>query len=319
MTTKILITGSSGYIGSNLAYYLIKRGVEIIGIDIHSTPASNYLKTFGFKFYHCDIRDEEKILKIVSNYKITHIIHLAALKSVEKSNLYQFEYQSVNIEGTEKIAKIALNSGVKKLIFASSAAVYGEFKNQVVSEEEECNPLSYYGQTKLKSEKYLENLNKSHNILCYNLRFFNVIGSLNRHLVDNSTDNVIPIFINLVKKNERPIIFGNDYNTKDGTAVRDYIYVGDVIRIIENLIFKIDDNKKIITLNIGTGIAVSVLELANFICTLKNSNIMPIFKEKRNGDVSALVADISKLALFMDVGSNKKWNQVVTELFLSNR
>ena len=230
---NILITGGAGYIGSHIAEHLIRKKINVIIIDNLKTGYKRLINKNSV-FIKSDINNKNLLIKTIKKYNIHTIIHLAAYLNVSEAEKNKKKYFKTNILGTKSILDSCKNSNVKNFIFSSSCSVYGNIKGSV-SEKNKLNPKGYYAYTKLESEKLIINYSKKYKLNFGILRYFNVagastsgkIGEINPshgHLIKN-------LAIQYLKKKPKINIFGNNYNTKDGTCVRDYIHISDLVDI----------------------------------------------------------------------------------------
>jgi len=286
-----LVTGGAGYIGSHVVDALKSSGEKIVILDNLSTGRAERLPK-ECEFIHGDIRDLSKVQEILLVKRISGVINLAALKSVEESYLNPIEYDSVNHLGVRNILEAAKNVGVKFFLQTSTAAVYGQTHSGFVNENSELKPISPYGQSKLSAEIALEEFSKGGFGFATSLRFFNVIGTKNNLLRDSSIENIIPKVINSIKINQPPKIYGDDYPTKDGTCIRDYVHVSDVAEAHVNVINKIGSAGFPKAINIGTGIGYSVKQIISAILLEYSSDLIPEVTARRPGDPSMLVANV---------------------------
>lgn len=300
---KILVTGGTGYIGSHTCVELLKDGYEIVVIDNLSNSKIEVVdkikKITGkdFAFYKGDIRDTKLLVDIFQKEKIDAVIHFAGLKAVGESVLKPLLYYRNNIDGTLTLLEVMNNFNCKKIIFSSSATVYGKPKTLPIKENAPLSTTNPYGSTKLYIEGILKDLyvsDKKWSIVI--LRYFNPIGADKSGLIgENPNDipnNLMP-YIMKVAVNELPYlnIYGNDYDTKDGTGVRDYIHVVDLaqghLKALEVL------SPGLEYINLGTGKGYSVLEIVE---TFKHVNKVDIpykIVDRRPGDIDACYADPS--------------------------
>lgn len=286
-----LVTGGSGYIGGHVIRNLLDTGIETVNLDIDYE--SGLLK-FQDEILNetCDIRDISALNQIFRKYSFAGVIHLAALKSVEDSLRMQEEYYEINVEGTRNILNLMSQFGVRKFIFSSSAAVYEAQQGEsLVNENSPVNPLSFYGQTKLNCENIIQEFSNSNKITALIFRYFNVAGSANVKLKDKSVQNLIPITIDRIRSGQSPEIFGNDYETPDGTAIRDYVDVRDIaIAHLQAIRYLSNDSRSSI-LNLGTGQGASVKEVISLTQNIMGTNLPISIKSRRAGDISAIAAD----------------------------
>ena len=288
-----LITGGAGYIGSHIAAEFSRLDLPFVIIDHDKNKLEVRLPNFAQKFFG-DIRNAKDLDLIFSEYAFSGVIHLAALKSVEESQKNPASYEKTNIQGTQNVLKAMEKYGVKNLVFSSTAAVYGETENGIVTELTKIQPISYYGKTKVQSELLIEEARKNFGLNFVNLRYFNVAGSLNKELRDDSKDNLIPIVIDQIRNGFNPKIFGDDYPTPDGTAIRDFIHVVDIVEAKLAAVNYLANGGSSQTLNIGTGTGTSVLEIVTEIISQMGSDLVPKFIGRREGDIGIVVADPSK-------------------------
>jgi UDP-glucose 4-epimerase len=284
-----LVTGAGGYIGRHVVSDLESESISILASD--KIP-EKFIRGISesVPFYQVDLTEQNEVENIFKDNNIEGVIHLAALKSVENSEKDPMLYRNVNVIGTLNLLKTMQKYKVKKFIFTSSAAVYGETKSGIATETDSCNPSSNYGRNKLEIEEilYKEYVNKMSYV---SLRLFNVGGTKNMILKDESQDNLIPIIVRKLQNNEAIKIFGNDYKTPDGTPCRDFIHVADVARAFRLSIEYLSNESESVTLNIGSGSQTSVLQIVNLLSKQLNTNVEIQFCNRRNGDIGILVAN----------------------------
>lgn len=303
----ILLTGGLGYIGSNIAVQLLKLNYDIIIIDNLCNSKMTTLETIkslsnnnNIIFYENNL--EYDILEnIFENHSINMVIHLAAYKSVNESITNPIKYYDNNIINSINLIKVMNKYYCKKIIFSSSAAVYG-----MGLEEHDCgckednlliNIPNPYGKTKYMIEEFLRDVYNSDNSwnICI-LRYFNPIGSYNGYLGDNSTTNILPKIMDAAYNKSIFHIYGNDYCTVDGTCIRDYIHISDIANshiIVMNKV--LEQNSQFSVYNVGTGRGISVLELINIFMKVNNIVINYIFDERRIGDPESLFTCADKI------------------------
>lgn len=299
----ILITGGLGYIGSHIAYDLAKTfEYDIILIDNLSNSSLEILNEFtGFKnnikFIECDCIDEEKLTKIFKKYNIYAVIHLAGFKSVEESCMNPLKYYQNNLISTITLTNVMQTFNCFKLIFSSSASIYGNPDKLPITENTKLNPISPYAKTKYIQELMLNDLSKS-NIKwsIYSLRYFNPIGELSSSFRDKSRTNIMPCIIDVYNENNEFLsIYGNDYNTPDKTAIRDYIHVLDLSNAHIKALKQLNNISGFIPLNLGIGKGTSVLELVNIFNKVNTENkVNYVYKPRRKGDVESIYCSCNK-------------------------
>ncbi|BDU67787.1 MAG: hypothetical protein TYPL_4400 [Candidatus Tyloplasma litorale] len=290
---KILITGCDGYIATNIAYIMTNE-YEIFGIDNNINSFKKENSFFSRKFT-CDIRDEKKLNEIFSKIKFDLIIHLAGLISVPESFLKKEEYFDVNYNGTVNLIKIAKKYNVKNIIFSSTAAVYGISTKLPIYENHNTSPINPYGKSKLMAEREIINSGMKYFIL----RYFNVAGACSEETRYNPKENfshLIPLINDAFINEKKFYIFGNDYKTKDGTCVRDYVHVCDLSNVHLLLTEKIfENNTSSEIFNISSDKGFSVKEVYEAACKVHNKRIKVEIADRRKGDPDALYSSSDKI------------------------
>ncbi len=304
---SVLVTGGAGYIGSHTVVELLNRGEEIIIVDNFSNSKPETLdkikKITGkdFKFYEVDLLDKEKLEKVFEeNPNIDSVIHFAGLKAVGESVAKPIEYYHNNITGTLVLLDIMRNHNCKKIVFSSSATVYGNPKTVPIKEDFPLSTTNPYGSTKLMIEQILNDVYISDNewsvIL---LRYFNPIGAHESGLIGESPNgipnNLMP-YINQVAcgKLDYLRVFGNDYDTIDGTGVRDYIHVVDLAQGHLKALDKARKFTGVETYNLGTGTGYSVLQIVKAFEDATGVEVKYKIVDRRPGDIATCYADPSK-------------------------
>tara|TARA_B100001057_G_scaffold242625_1_gene242982 strand:+ start:42332 stop:43306 length:975 start_codon:yes stop_codon:yes gene_type:complete len=294
---NILITGGAGYIGSATSYLLIKKKIKPIIIDKLIYKSKNVIPKKSI-FFKINISNLVLVKKIIKKYNIKSVIHFAAYKDVEESILKPNKYYKNNYIITRKFINCCKKNGINNFIFSSTAAVYGNvYKNKKVKENSPLNPVSMYGFTKKKIEKYLKKLTDK-NFKFFSLRYFNVLGA-DRYLKYGPIGLNINSFSNNLYKSIAARsdfkIFGNNHKTKDGSPVRDFIHVDDLANIHFDALKYLIRNKKNQICNCGYGEGYSIKEVVEILLKNKNINFNYYFTKKRSGDISYMVADTRKL------------------------
>lgn len=306
-TTKktILVTGGAGFIGSHICVELLTKGFDVIIVDNFYNSKETVIQRLEkitsktITFYKVDIRDYVALEKIFTTHSIDTVIHCAGLKSVGESVKDPILYYENNVYGSIVLLQVMTKFNVKKIVFSSSACVYGTEAPVPYAETSLIKPVNPYGKSKLFVEEILRDLAQSdHDCRFAILRYFNPIGAHSSGLIGedpNGTPNNLLPYIGQVAMGVKPelLIFGNDYETKDGTGVRDYIHVVDLalghIKAIEWL----DKNTGVLVANLGTGSGVSVLELIEAFSRVSGRSIPYRFDSRRQGDVAISYANPS--------------------------
>lgn len=304
--TNVLLTGGAGYIGSHTAVALIERGYQPHLVDNFSNSSPGVLKRLAtitgqsISCAHVDIRDEEAMTAILIDRRIDAVIHFAALKAVGESCENPLLYFDNNISGTIALLKAMQRSGVKRLVFSSSATVYGEPEQVPIPESAPLRVTNPYGRTKLVMEELINDVAAADpSFAPVILRYFNPVGAHPGGLIGEDPqgipNNLMP-YLCQVATGRRPFlrVFGNDYPTCDGTGVRDYLHVVDLARAHVAALEHLLRLGQGCTLNLGTGRGVSVLELVRAFEQASHRKIPLHFVARRAGDVAACYADPSR-------------------------
>ncbi len=304
---RILVTGGAGYIGSHTCLALLEQGHEVVVFDNlynASEEALNRVKKLTGKdltFYKADMLDRDAMEKIFDAEKIDAVIHFAGLKAVGESVAKPWEYYHNNITGTLILLDVMRKHGVKKIIFSSSATVYGDPAFVPITEEcpkGQCtNP---YGQTKSMLEQILTDMQKADpewNVIL--LRYFNPVGAHESGLIGEDPEgipnNLTPYITQVaIGKLKEVGVFGNDYDTPDGTGVRDYIHVMDLAEGHVKALKKFDDKPAVYIYNLGTGHGYSVLDVIHAFSKAVGKEIPYVIKPRRAGDIATCYSDATK-------------------------
>lgn len=294
---KILITGGAGYIGSHVSHLLVDRGYNITIIDSLLTGNKKLIPKKA-KFINSDISNVKKINRILQKNKFDLVIHFAGLIRVDESVKFPKKYLNNNYEKTKIFLSICLKNGLKKLIFSSTAAVYGNPKKNKVSENNKLNPLNPYAKSKLMIENFIKKLSKKNDLKYVILRYFNVAGAdkkMRTGLISKYSTHLIKIVSEVaVKKRKKILINGDNYKTRDGTPIRDYIHVSDLAEAhLLSLRYLLKGNKSGI-FNCGYGKGYSVKEIIQTANKLFNNTINFSIGPKRPGDSKYVVANPNK-------------------------
>ena len=303
---SILLTGGLGYIGSHTAVELLENNQDIVIIDnlsncnIDVVDKIKLITKKDFKYYIGDVRNEDLLEKIFSENDIDAVIHFAGLKAVGESVKKPIEYYNNNLLSTLTLIKVMQKHQVKNIVFSSSATVYGRAKSMPIYEDFEVTATNPYGRTKLFIEEILKDLyvsDNSYNIVI--LRYFNPLGAHESGLLGenpNGIPNNLMPYICKVATGELEClnIFGNDYPTKDGTAIRDYLHVVDLAKGHLKAIEKIYTNCGLKIYNLGTGIGYSVLDIVKAFNEISGNKVTYKFSQKREGDIDVCYANVDK-------------------------
>ncbi|KAN0003445.1 hypothetical protein ACTFIZ_009615 [Dictyostelium cf. discoideum] len=304
---RIMVTGGAGYIGSHTVIELIDAGYTPVIVDNLSNSSLEAIKRVEsitgkeIEFHHVDIMNEKALDEIFETRNITSVIHFAGLKAVGESNKLPLKYYNNNIAGTLTLLNLMDKHRVKKLVFSSSATVYGDPHTVPITEDFPLSATNPYGRTKLYVEGILQDLCASDpEWNCIMLRYFNPVGAHPSGLIGEDPkdipNNLMP-YVTQTAIGKRPIlsIFGNDYNTPDGTGVRDFIHVVDLAKGHISALTSLHSKKQgCVAYNLGTGRGYSVLEMVGALKQASHKEIPYQFVSRRKGDVASSFADPSK-------------------------
>jgi UDP-glucose 4-epimerase len=298
----ILLTGGTGYIGSHVCVALLDAGLDVVAVDNLSNSNEASLERVqticgrSLVFRHADICNEEAIYEILRAYEVTAVIHLAGLKAVGDSNVRPMTYYENNVLGTMRLVSAMTRASVKSLVFSSSATVYGTPTYLPLDEKHPVGPTNPYGRTKLFIEEILKDLYRSDDGWRIGiLRYFNPVGAHESGLIGEDPlgvpNNLLPFVAQVaIGKHEKLHIWGNDYDTSDGTGIRDFIHVVDLasghLSVLNHL-----KQPGVLTVNLGTGSGSSVLEVVRTFEAVSGRPIPYVIGERRVGDVAICYAD----------------------------
>ncbi len=305
MKTKVLVTGGAGFIGSHTCCILLEAGYEVVVIDNFSNSSPNVVEKIkeitgkDVVLYEGNVCDKSLLKTIFEKEKIDVVIHFAAFKAVGESVRLPLKYYRNNLDSTITLLEVMEEENCKRLVFSSSATVYGSPKTLPIKEDFPLSTTNPYGTTKLMIEQILKDLKIADDDWSIAiLRYFNPIGAHPSGLIgENPNDipnNLMPYIVKVANKElEILSIFGDDYNTKDGTGVRDYIHVVDLAKGHEKAIEKVLKEKKLDCYNLGTGEGYSVLELVETFQKVNEVDVPYKIVQRRAGDIASCYADPS--------------------------
>ena len=322
---KILVTGGAGYIGSHTCVELLQCGHQVVVLDNFTNSSSESLKrveeltTKSIHFYLGDVQDEVLLEKIFKEHKIDAVIHFAGSKAVGESVQFPLAYYDNNVNASRILLSAMHNAAVNCLVFSSSATVYGEPDEVPIRESFPTRPFNPYGRTKLVVEQMMADfVYSAPNFSAVVLRYFNPVGAHSSGRIGEDPqgvpNNLMP-FINQVAVGRRPYlsIFGDDYETPDGTGVRDYIHVSDLaeghVRALEQLVTKAGYH----VFNLGTGRGISVLEMVEAYRKVSGQPIAYEIAPRRPGDIGCYFADPTKAVTELGWQAKRGLIQMVTD------
>lgn len=259
-----LITGGAGYIGAHVVRAMAAAGESVVVLDDLSSGTAERLPQ-NIPLVQGSVLDRTLLDRTLAEHHVTGVVHLAAKKQVGESVEQPLRYYRENVHGLTLLLESVVATGIDRFVFSSSAAVYGMPDVGRITEDTPCHPMSPYGETKLAGEWLVRSVGRAHGIATVCLRYFNVAGCAAPELTDKGLSNVVPIFFDRLARGEAPLIFGDDYPTPDGTCVRDYVHVQDLAEAHLAAARRTTGSSGDLTVNIGTGLGVSVRELASVV------------------------------------------------------
>lgn len=301
---NVLLTGGCGFIGSHTVVQLLQRGDRVIIVDnlvnAHPNVLDRIERITGTMpiFYDYDVRDESSLDEVFEAHSPEAVIHFAGLKAVGESVDQPIRYYANNLDSTLTLLTVMERHDVKDLVFSSSATVYGNPQELPITEQAPLSATNPYGQTKLMIERILMDLSKTGDWHIVSLRYFNPVGAHQSGLIGEDPsgvpNNLMPYVAQVaVGKRERLSIYGGDYDTPDGTGVRDYIHVVDLAEAHLAALSHLSDTTDYRAINVGTGSGVSVLELVDSFQAASGNTIPYDIVQRRQGDVASCYADVS--------------------------
>ncbi|MER6334149.1 UDP-glucose 4-epimerase GalE [Streptomyces sp. NPDC001034] len=292
-----LITGGAGYIGAHVARAMAGAGEKVVVLDDLSAAVPARLPS-DVPLVTGSTLDAARLGEVLTEYGVTGVVHLAARKQVGESVAEPTRYYRENIGGLATLLDAMAASDVRRLLFSSSAAVYGNPDVDLITEDTPCAPVNPYGETKLAGEWLVRAAGRAHGVSTVCLRYFNVAGAAAPELADTGVFNIVPMVFDRLTRDEAPRIFGDDYPTPDGTCVRDYIHVADLAEAHLAAARRLADDASAgdLTLNIGRGEGVSVRELITVIGEVTGDRREPVVEPRRPGDAPRAVASAERAA-----------------------
>jgi UDP-glucose 4-epimerase len=285
-----LLTGGAGYIGGHVLSAMRRAGYSVVVLDDLSTGSRRRVPA-DVPFVHASILDADAIVDSIHTHRVTGVVHLAAKKSVPESLERPLDYWRENVGGTERLLRAMNQTGVERIVYSSSAAVYGTPDVPVVTEDSPTRPESPYGQTKLASEWMLAAAAHRSSLRWITLRYFNVAGAASPELADTGATNLIPQVLAAVMEGRRPQVFGGDYPTRDGSCIRDFIHVADLADVHVAAVHALESGSTVGPIfNVGCGQGYSVKEVMDTIRRVVNRRIEYDVVNRRAGDPAQVIA-----------------------------
>ncbi|MEU6349594.1 UDP-glucose 4-epimerase GalE [Streptomyces sp. NPDC047072] len=292
-----LITGGAGYIGAHVARAMTDAGERLLVLDDLSAGVPARLPS-EVPLVRGSSLDGALLKRLLAEQAVTGVVHLAARKQVAESVAQPVRYYQENVGGLATLLEAVAEAGVRRFVFSSSAAVYGNPEAGLITEETPCAPVNPYGETKLAGEWLVRAAGQAHGISTVCLRYFNVAGAAAPELADTGVFNIVPMVFDRLTRDEAPRIFGDDYPTPDGTCIRDYIHVCDLAEAHLAAARRLTEGgiRGDLTVNVGRGEGVSVREMIRVIGEVSGDRRPPLVEARRPGDAPVSVASAARAA-----------------------
>ncbi|WP_018601496.1 UDP-glucose 4-epimerase GalE [Mycobacterium sp. 155] len=292
----VLVTGGAGYIGAHVVRSLQQDGHDVVVVDDLSTGLPVRLST-GVPLQVGSVLDTDLLVRVMREFRVDSVIHLAGKKAVEESMAKPLFYHHQNVVGMHNLLVAMVDAGVHRLVFSSSAAVYGTpLTDDPVTEASPTQPESPYGRTKLMGEQMIQDAAIANPISWASLRYFNVAGAGDPTLADRGANNLIPKIFRAIDNGAAPQIYGGDHPTPDGTCIRDYIHVQDLAEAHACVLRQMAHEDIAATYNVGTGAGVSVLEVMHAVRQAIGRDFNWAVTDRRPGDPPQVVANPAKIS-----------------------
>lgn len=320
---KILVTGGAGYIGTHAVKMLLEDGHHVTVVDNLSTGNQSMLDTRA-SFYECSVHDTSQMISILKKEVIEAVMHFAAFSLVGESETTPLKYYQNNVEGSRSLIKAMLEAQVNNLVFSSTAAVYGEVDDMPITEETALHPTNTYGETKRVVEMMLKNVAKAHKDFNYvSLRYFNVAGAYRDGTIGEKHDpetHLIPNVIKSVIHHSGGLkVFGDDYPTRDGSAIRDYIHVEDLVDAHIKALHYLKTTQTSNVFNLGSAQGYSVLEILNQVEAVSHQKVHYTIAPRRAGDPAMLIASHDKAKQILGWHPNHTLKDILASAYAFHR
>lgn len=309
-----LVTGGAGYIGGHVVRALRASGRECLVLDDLSTGLEARVPQ-DVPVVRARVDDDAAVRAAVREHGVTGVIHLAAKKSPAESVADPLRYYRENVGGLEALLTTLVALDVRRLVFSSSAAVYGVPTTDVVTEDAAIAPINPYGTTKAIGERMSTDVALAHGMDVTLLRYFNVAGAGAPHLADVGVFNLVPLALRAVAQGQAPLVFGADYPTPDGTGVRDYIHVEDLAEAHVAAAATLESREPagaVATYNVGRGAGHSVLEVLDTVRRVTGSTVAPEIRPRRAGDPASVVGDPGRIGRELGWFASRDLEQMIT-------
>ena len=289
-----LVTGGAGYIGAHVVRAMVADGQQVVALDDLSTGDRDRVDP-GAAFAEGSVLDAGTLAKVLAGHGVTGVVHIAAKKQVGESVADPLLYYRENLTGLVTLLEACRDAGVDRFVFSSSASTYGLPDVELVDEDTPGRPISPYGESKLVGEWLLRDCAVAYGLRAMVMRYFNVAGAAAPELGDPGVFNLVPLVFRSLSRDERPQVFGADYDTPDGTCIRDYVHVADIADAHLAAARALDAGADGATYNIGRGTGSSVLEVLEVIARVTGLDTTPVVVDRRPGDPARVVAAVDRI------------------------
>ena len=305
-----LVTGGAGYIGAHVVRVLRASGREPIVLDDLSTGRAEKVPP-GVTLHRASVLDTGQLTAIMHAERIDGVVHLAAKKSPGESMTEPWLYYRENVEGMLSVLAAMRGAGVRRLVYSSSAAVYGNQDRSPIDEDFALNPQSPYGETKVIGEWLARSAGLVDGVSWASLRYFNVAGAAEPALGDPGVGNLIPMVFEAIDEGRAPLIFGADYPTPDGTCIRDFVHVADLAEAHVAAAAHVEAQMGADVLNVGRGRGASVREVMAMIEQVTGTPLRPEIAPRRPGDIEVSVASVDRITRLLDWRASRGLSDMV--------
>jgi UDP-glucose 4-epimerase len=288
-----MVTGGVGYIGGHTVPRLLAAGHRVVVLDDLSTGLPHRLPE-GAELVNASVLDTETVAQALREHRVTGVIHFAARKSVPESMADPMLYYQQIVGGTMSLLTAMLRAGTMKFVYSSTAAVYGVPQKEMVEEDGPAAPINPYGQSKLFCEQMIKSVGEAHGLSWLSLRYFNAVGADDVSLSDRGISNLFPLIFNAFAEGRPVLVTGGDFETPDGTGVRDYIHVADLADAHLAAVSRLNSGPAAEVINIGTGRGYSVLEVIAALEEVVGRKVPYIVGPRRPGDSAKVVASVER-------------------------
>ena len=313
----VLVTGGAGYIGSHTVRRLREAGIDTVVLDTFERGRAEAL--LGAPLVVGSIADESLVAEVCREHSITAVIHFAAHKSVGESMVNPGPYWTNNVQGTVHLIEGMLAADVRTIVFSSSAAVYGSPEQVPITEQAPIRPENVYAETKAMMERVIEWYGVTSGLTWASLRYFNAAGASADGVIGedwSSTTNLVPLVMRAALTDAGPVdVFGTDFDTPDGSGVRDYIHVEDLAEAHLSALRHLEDGGENLTVNLGTGTGTSVLEILSMTAEVHGAEVPHRLAERRIGDPATVYADSTRAATELGWTATRDLRDIITSAY----